>query len=162
MLLYHFTSRASLRSILREGLSQGAVHITPSCRLNAVWLTADPGPEGHGLEGGGAFMSDAERREAYEWSGTMPPPGSRFGKSADVRIAVDLAAGDRNLHDWLPWARRQLPPEWLAQLHPVAGGNLRKAKTWRLYFGTIAPAAFVAVDQVEAGATVQPNLLKAG
>lgn len=156
MLLYHFTSRDNLRSILRTGLSRGVVPVSSEQRLNAVWLTADAGPGGHGLESGGDFMTDLDRREAYEWTGVMPPPGARFPKSAEVRITVDLPPGDRNLHEWLPWARRQVEPEWLAFLHPVAGGNLKRAKSWRLYFGTVQPEAFLAVDELE-GSMAQPE-----
>ncbi len=97
-------------------------------------------------------MSDADRREACEWSGTLRPPGTRFPKSADLRIAVEISPTDRDLQEWLPWARRQLAPDWMAQLHPVGGGTLRKAKTWRLYFGTIPQQAFVAVEQIEGAA----------
>ena len=163
MLLYHFTSRESLRSILSTGLSQGVVHISAKQRLNAVWLTADGGPNGHGLEAGGGFMSELDRREAMEWTGVMPPPGARFPKSADLRITVDLPAGDRNLHEWLPWARRQIDAEWLSHLHPVIGGNLKKAKTWRIYFGVIPPESLLAVEEVQAApapspATAHPRL----
>lgn len=147
MQLYHFTSRENLRSILRSGLDRGIVHVSNKSRLSAVWLTTDPGPNGHGLEWGGEFMTDLDRREAGHWSGTLPPPGARFPKEANVRITIELEPGDRNVHEWLPWARRQLTPDWLAYLHPVAGGNLNKAKTWRLYFGTIAPAAFARVEE---------------
>jgi hypothetical protein len=152
MLLYHFTTRDHVRSILQSGLTRGAVHTSAATQLNAVWLTTDPGPDGHGLEWGADFMSDLDRREAKHWSGKLPPPGARFPKEASVRITVALEAGDRNLHEWLPWARRQLKPDWMAYLHPVAGGNLRKAKTWRLYFGIIPPAAFAAVEELSGGA----------
>jgi len=154
MLLYHFTSREHLRGILASGLGRGIVHVARDRRLNGVWLTTDGGPSGHGLEAGGAFMSDAERVEAREWSGTLPPSGARFPKQADLRITVQLDPRDHNLHEWLPWARRNIDPEWLATLHPVIGGNLKKAKGWRLYFGIIPPEAFVAVEEVPAGSNV--------
>lgn len=156
MLHYHFTSRLHVGEIMRSGLSRGAVHLARDRLLNAVWLTTDPGPNGHGLEAGGAFMSEIERREAQEWSGTMLPPGSRFPKNADVRIAVDLGEQDPNLHERLPWARRRIEPEWLASLHPVALGNLKKAKSWRLYFGVIAPQEFVAVEELASAPAVVP------
>ncbi len=156
MLLYHFTSRAHLPSIEQNGLTLGTVHVSARERRNAVWLTSDPGPTAHGLEGGGAFMSDAERQEAREWSGVMPPPGARFPKNADVRIAVELEPNDPHLHDWLPWARRHLDPEWMAHLHPIASGTLKKAKTWRLYFGVIPPSAFVTLHELAAAPEVVP------
>lgn len=154
MLLYHFTERQLLPRIHETGLSRGAVPVAPGRWLNAVWLTTDGGPGGHGLESGGAFMTEAQRQQAYEWTGTLPPRGARLPKAAEARIAVEVPAGDRNLHEWLPWARRHLSPEWLAQLHPVGGGNLTQARTWRLYFGVIDPSQFVAVETVGQAAAV--------
>lgn len=156
MLLYHFTSRKHLRSITAGGLNRGTVHLSDATQLNAVWLTTDAGPRGHGLEGGGDFMNDRQRQEALEWSGALPPPGTRFPKDADVRISVELDQGDRELHEWLPWARRHIDPEWMAHLHPVVSGNLKKAKTWRIYTGVIPPARFVAVEELEATPAVVP------
>jgi hypothetical protein len=158
MLLYHFTERQLLPQILATGLSRGAVPVAPGRWLNAVWLTTDGGPAAHGLESGGAFMTEAQRQQAYEWTGTLPPPGARLPKSAEARIAVDIPPTDRNLHEWLPWARRHLSPEWLAQLHPVGGCNLNKARTWRLYFGVIDPSQFADVEtQDEPRAVERPG-----
>ena len=148
MLLHHFTSRDHLRGIKVAGLTRGAVHVSPTQRLNAVWLTTDGG-NGHGLEAGGAFMSDEDRREAMEWTGVMPPPGSRFPKLPEVRITVELDPADRDLHEWLPWARRHMQPDWLAHLHPVASFNLKKAKNWRIYTGVIPPEAIVGIEELE-------------
>ncbi len=148
MRLYHFTSRTTLPAIQRTGLLHGSVPAARTGPLNAVWLTTDPGPDNHGLSQGGRFMTDDERREAQTWSGTMPPPGTRHSKDASARIAVDLAESDRDLHQWLSWARRNLTPEQLAAIHPV-GASLSAAKTWRLYFGIILAAEFVAVDLIE-------------
>ena len=150
MLLYHFTSADSLPQIRAGGLSRGTVPVSPTRGLNAVWLTTDGGPGGHGLEAGGAMMSDDQRRQALEWSGVLPPAGTRLAKPATARITGDLVPNDRNLHVWLSWARQHLAPDWLARLHPVAGGNLRQAKTWRLYFGLIPAESFVAVERLEA------------
>ncbi len=161
MLLHHFTSRDHLRSIKATGLTRGVVHLSRTRQLSAIWLTTDPGPSGHGLEAGGAFMSDDDRREARDWTGAMPPPGARFPKLAEVRITVELDAADRNLHEWLPWARRHVEPEWMAQLHPVASFNLKKAKNWRIYTGIILPEAIVDTRELEASAApagVRPRL----
>jgi hypothetical protein len=148
MLLYHFTSRSQLPAILREGLLYGRVPIAPNRAVTAVWLTSDPGPDGHGLEQGGRVMTDDERLQAKEWSAVLPSPGTRYAKEASVRIAVELSETDRNLHQWLPWARRNLPPEFLAAMYP-AGASLRQAKTWRLYSAVILPGDFVAVDRLD-------------
>lgn len=148
MLLYHFTSRQCLRHILAGGLSCGRVPVSRAISSNAVWLTTDPGANGHGLETGGAVMTEAHRQQAYEWTGIRPPPGARHAKDASVRITVDIDRSDRNLHDWLSWARGHLSPVWFAELHPIASPNWRKARTWRLYFGIIPVDAFAAVDEI--------------
>ncbi len=146
MLLYHFTSRENLSQIATTGLSRGMVPVSPTEARNGVWLTTDPGPGGHGLENGGKIMTELDRQQALDWTGVLPLPGTRFPKQGPVRITVDLPTSDRNLHEWLPWARQNLSPEWLAVLHSVALGNLIKAKTWRIYFGVIPPESFLAID----------------
>ncbi|HEY5721956.1 MAG TPA: hypothetical protein VIT45_06510 [Allosphingosinicella sp.] len=103
-------------------------------------------------------MTDEERFRAYEWSGVWPPPGARFPKESSVRISIDFNAADRNLHEWLPWARRNLAPDRLAEIHPV-GSNLRKARSWRLYFGAISPESFV---EVEGGEVTRSQFAGAG
>lgn len=149
MRLYHFTARECLGSIRASGLNRGIVHLSATSQLNAVWLTTDPGPRGHGLEAGGRFMTDEERQQAREWAGHVPLAGARFPKVANVRITVDLDDGDRGLHEWLPWARRHLDFDWMTALHPVASGTLRKAKTWRLYLGIIPPDRFAAIESLD-------------
>lgn len=87
-------------------------------------------------------MSEAERRQAADWTGVLPPEGSRFAKEASARITVEIAEADARLESWLPWARRHLSADTLAALHPVASGSMSAAKTWRLYFGVILPQQF--------------------
>ncbi len=147
VLLYHFTSPAHCQTILRTGLSRGSVPLSPTKDLNAVWLTSDPSPDGHGLEAGGAFMTEHQRQQAFEWSGVLPPEGSRFPKDDSVRLTVELMDDDENLHAWLPWARRHLPLALFPILHPVGSKSLRQAKSWFIYTGIIPPTALVAVDQ---------------
>ena len=158
MLLFHFTSRHDLPDILDSGLNRGSVPFSATRNVNAVWLTSDPGPNGHGLEQGGPFMTDAQRVQAKEWTGILPPPGTRMPKPAEVRIAVEVERSDPRLHDWLPWARRNLSAEWLRTLHPPGCASLRKAKTWRIYDGLIPPERIVAVEKVEAADTSPPWL----
>lgn len=147
MLLYHFTSRDSLIPISRTGLSKGSVPCAPGRDLNGVWLTADAGLSGHGLESGGAVMTDEQRWQAKDWSGAQPPAGSRFPKEASIRITVDLEEDDPSLHAWLGWAAKHLPPQVLSVLHPPGSHSLRQARSWFLYFGTIVPSAFVSVEE---------------
>jgi hypothetical protein len=147
MILYHFTSRAASSSILRTGLSRGSVPLAPGKDLNAAWLTSDGGPIGHGLECGGAFMTEEQRQQAYEWSGVLPPEGARFPKDSSVRLTVEIADDDENLHRWLVWARLRLPAGMIPVLHPVGSNSLRQAKSWFIYTGLIPPQAIVSVDE---------------
>jgi hypothetical protein len=48
-MLYHFTARELLPGIARDGLSRGQVPLSPRQAINAVWLTTDGDPSGHGL-----------------------------------------------------------------------------------------------------------------
>ena len=93
-------------------------------------------------------MTDHQREQAYEWSGIMPPPGSRFPKDAHVRISAEIDDDDPELHKWLGWARRRLPQELLWLIHPPGSDSQRQAKSWFIYFGVIPPSAFVAIDEV--------------
>lgn len=149
MLLFHFTARDRLASIMEGGLSRGDVPVNgPEGEgLNAVWLTTDRSSDGHGL-GGSELMTDEDRLRIFRWKGEMPPEGARWANKRAVRITVKLPSSDAKLKEWLPWARKRLDPDWLAQLNEAGGGN-RKARTWRLYFGIIPPSAFVAVDVLE-------------
>ena len=147
MILYHFTSRAASSGILRTGLSRGSVPLAPGKDLNAIWLTSDGSPNGHGLESGGAFMTEEQRQQAYEWSGVLPPHGARFPKDSSVRLTVEITDEDENLHRWLAWARRRLPAGMIPVLHPVGSNSLRQAKSWFIYTGLIPPEAIVRVDE---------------
>jgi hypothetical protein len=147
MLLYHFTSPASFQKIRIAALSVGAVHVSPGQTVNAIWLTTRGEGDAHGLRQGGAFLTDDERREAREWGGELPPKSMRHAKDASIRISVEIDTNDRYLHEWLPWARKNVAPDMMALLHPI-GSNLHIAKSWRLYFGSISPSRFVAVDKV--------------
>ena len=141
MILYHFTSQANLRSIARSGVQPGRVRISEDSAIEAIWLTTREDPDGHGLEQGGPLMTSDERLVAKNWSGTLPPPGTRFPKSSEIRITVELSPQDPRLEPWLPWARRNLAPDLLALLHPAGSLGLSKAKSWRLYLGDIPGAA---------------------
>src|SRR3546814_4547043 len=50
VILYHFTAREYLPSILEEGLTKGEVPTSAyGPAPNAVWFTSDGSPQGHGL-----------------------------------------------------------------------------------------------------------------
>lgn len=54
MILYHYTYREALSSILKQGLNRGEVPLSQHAAdcLNAVWFTTDGTPNGHGLTDG--------------------------------------------------------------------------------------------------------------
>lgn len=60
MIFYHFTSRKSVPSILAEGLNRGEAPLSDTRVVQAVNLTTDPAPNGHGLDGGGRVVTAAE------------------------------------------------------------------------------------------------------
>lgn len=149
MLLYHFTSHRHLPRIMEEGLTKGEAPLSDTEWLNAVNLTTDSRPEGHGLDGAFHVWTAEESAAAFLRAGVRITPGAVSVNKRAVRITLKLPSKDRNLKDWLPWARKRLAPAYLKRLVAAAGGGMRKAKTWKLYFGIIPPSAFVAVDILE-------------
>jgi hypothetical protein len=80
MILYHFTCAEFLKSIMRQGLCRGDVRtkqIGPLFETNAVWLTTDPQPKGHGLGLPGTLTKE-DRMRHFMVFGTMPPQESRY------------------------------------------------------------------------------------
>jgi hypothetical protein len=145
MILYHFTCHEYMESISRDGLNRGDVPtraIGPLFETNAVWLTTEPQPEGHGL-GEAHVLTDAERQKVFEVLGHMPPEGARVPDKRAVRITVVIPRSDRCLKRWLTYGRKHCDPEFYNRLVHADG---RAHKSWWLYFGTIAPDQFQAVD----------------
>lgn len=148
MILYHFTAHICLEDIMREGLSRGEVPLSDHQTLQAVNLTTSREPWGHGLDDGGNVITEAEIESWYQVSGQRIPTGTIIANKRAVRIAVKIPSSDRALKQWLPWARKNIDPTYLKRLHAAAGRD-PKFKTWWLYWGTIPPSAFVAVDVLE-------------
>jgi hypothetical protein len=142
MILYHFTALEYLDAIKAEGLTKGEVPLSPTDLLNAVWLTADPSPKGHGLIDGRP-LTEQERFVEYQRCGFMPPAGSFFPNKRAVRITVLIPSSDRNLYHWPKWGRKRLTPDWYERMDRVGSG---KSKTWRVYFGTIPPSSFREIE----------------
>ena len=161
MLLYHYTCRLCLPAIRQFGLSKGDVPLTAWTGTNAVWLTTDLSPYGHGLgeEDGEVEASVGQQAALIKMLSpaqreTLPTEilsGQKkviLPNKKEVRITVRIPSNDRALKRWLPWARRRIEPQWLQTLHSTAGGE-RKARTWYLCFRTIAPAEFVRVEVLD-------------
>jgi hypothetical protein len=145
MILYHFTCAEFLKRIMREGLCRGDVRtkqIGPLFETNAVWLTTDPQPKGHGLSLPGT-LTEEDRLRHFKVFGTMPPEGSRYPDKRAVRITVDIPKENPRLRRWTSWARKHCEPGVYDNLVRADGSS---HKTWWLYFGTIAPNQFCDVD----------------
>jgi hypothetical protein len=141
MILYHFTCRQYLPSILEHGLYRGEVPLSATEVLNAVNLTTASTPHGHGLSTESRLLTDEERRHFEQADGVPVPAGARFEEKTAVRIKVKIASADRALVRWSTFARKRMAPEWRAALE-----DGRRPDTWWLYFGTIPPEEFMAVD----------------
>jgi hypothetical protein len=146
MEFYHYTALNRLDSIRAEGLNQGDVPLSPTKGLNAVWLTTDIDPRGHGL-GVARPLTETERYAMQRWNGFLPSAGARWDDKREARINVEIADNDPNLVDWYPWAIVNLEESWRKSMSRT-GGGLAKAKSWRLYFGVILPSAFTSITDL--------------
>jgi hypothetical protein len=145
MILYHFTAREYLDEISEQGLTRGDVPLTDCTGVNAVWLTTDKNPAGHGL-GEAREMTNAERAAFRQWEGVMPPEGTRWLNKRAVRITVLIPTSDRKLRYWPQWGRKRLSSRDYEGLKVTGGG---KAKTWWLYFGVIRPTCFREIELLD-------------
>jgi hypothetical protein len=146
MILYHFTSVERLESIRREGLNRGDVPTRfkgPLYETSAVWFTTEPQPEGHGLFEA-KTLTEEDRRDYFETFGVLPSEGSQYLNKKAVRITVSIPSSDRRLVRWLTWGRKHCEP---GLYDALSKGNHHK--TWWLYFGTIAPDQFRAIDRLK-------------
>lgn len=150
VIFYHFTSREALESIVAEGLNQGEAPMSHYRVAKAVNLTTDRNPHGHGLDMGGHVVTEAESA-LFTRKGFDIPAGTIFVEKRAVRITVKLPSNDPNLKSWRSWSRKHCEEGYAEHLEQTAGMQGRKAKTWWLYFGTVPPSAFTAVDILIAG-----------
>ena len=134
-------------SILKGGLNRGDVPVSPTEAVNAVWLTTDTDPEGHGLTDGRA-LTDKERLTYASVFGRHPPEGARFPNKRAVRIKLLIPNSDRQLIHWPKWARKKLDRDWYRVLDETGG---RKSSSWYLYLGCIVPERFLTIDQLATG-----------
>jgi hypothetical protein len=144
MLLYHFTAADYLDDIKEQGLTKGVVPLSSTDWLNAVWLTTDCNPVGHGLTDG----REATCQEKI-LQGLDPAVPARFPDHRAVRITVRIPSSDRKLRHWPAWGKKRLRPDWYRTLSRTGGG---KEKTWWLYWGVIPPERFDAIELLRARA----------
>jgi hypothetical protein len=138
MIYYHFTAREYLRAIAREGLRKGEVALSPTDVLNAVWLTTDPDPAGHGLGEARQLTVDEKRI-----LGLPPFADLSFPDKRAIRFRTVIPSRDRRLAHWPKWARKRLEAWWYEALREADGS---KSDTWWLYWGTIPADALEAID----------------
>lgn len=160
MLLYHFTSHPSVPGIMLEGLMRGEAPLADDRWVKAINLTTDRDPSGHGLDHGGHIWTQEDSLKIFMSTGQWIEPGTININKRAIRLTVRLSSTDQKLKDWLPWARKRLAPEYLERLVAAAGGSMKKAKTWKLYFGIVPPSAIVGIDILEPSAC-QPGSKRA-
>jgi len=124
MKLFHFTSLAHLNGIHRHGLTVGDVPTSLERQTGkiGVWLTTNPEPDGHGLE------------------------GSAVDKKA-VRLTVEVSDGPP-LWQWDDWAEGRVTAFTRHRLEQ-AGGDA--ARTWYIFFGWIRPEAITEAVLMRSG-----------
>ena len=142
MILYHFTAAEYLPAIRAEGLSKGEVPLTPTEYMNAVWLTTDRDPSGHGL----CDERELSTKEKAFLGVPLDHP-AKFPNKRAIRLTVKVKSADRRLVAWRPWAHKRLHPDWLATLERT-GGN--KGRGWFLYWGVLPPSTIVSIEDLRA------------
>lgn len=147
MILYHYTACDRLPAIMAEGLRIGDVPLSAWKGENAVWLTTDTGADGHGL-GEHRPLTEEERLAMFHWTGAMPPEGAEWSNKREIRITVRMKS-DRRLRKWSTWSRNKVDPAFRQKMIETGGGK-KKADSWFIYFGAIAPDQFHAVDHLHA------------
>jgi hypothetical protein len=144
MIFYHFTQRQHLLAIQQEGLTKRDVGITMfGPGLNGVWLTTDNRLGGHGLT---PRTPTDDEFEIYAKLGNPLPADFRFPNRQEMRIKIKLTSSDRNLKHWIKWSRKHVSEAFRNNLIENGGG---KHNSWYVYFGTINPDQFVAIDDME-------------
>lgn len=142
MIFYHFTALEYLEAIKEEGLTIGDVPMTAEGRvgqeLNAVWLTTDATPAGHGLTDGHQLTASEKIR-----MGIPVNTNAAFPNKRAVRIKVKWPSSKAK--QWLHWARGRAEQNVIDNLVST-GGGIKKAKTWHLSFEPIPPSAFLDIQ----------------
>ena len=148
MILYHYTTHRYLAAIMEQGLTRGEVPISDKEWLNGVNLTTSPEPSGHGLQDGWEVITEAVAAK-YAAKGINVRVGTAFPDKREVRIKVKIPSSDRNLQQWLPWARKHVPHDYIERLINSSHANPRAARSWFIYWGVVPPSAFLAVDHLK-------------
>lgn len=117
--LYHFTCLLHLPGILREGITQGEVPVSPDRRLNGPNLTTSGNPQ------------------AQRWA------AGSAGDKTRVRLTVHVPEGDGRLESWQGICRRLRVERRLQRWLDPTG----QAKFWFIYWGVI-PTEWIKVVEL--------------
>ena len=154
MIFYHYTTRAALAQIQREGLTRGEAPYNDIRVATAVNLTTDPEPTGHCLDSGGRVVTQ-EQSSLWATKGFRVPAGTVLVNKREARIKLKLSSSDLKLKKWRSWSRKNCDPGYPERLERAGGATSKKAKTWWLYFGVIPPEAFLGIDILEPDASTE-------
>ncbi|WP_120632197.1 hypothetical protein [Ruegeria sp. EL01] len=153
MIFYHFTALEYLEAIKEEGITKGDVPMTAAGKVgqevNAVWLTTDATPGGHGLSDGHQLTVSEKIR-----MGVPVHINANFPNKRAVRIKVKWPASKAK--QWLRWARGRAEKGVIDSL-VSSGGGMAKAKTWHLSFEPIPPSAFLDIRVLGTPNVVEPQ-----
>lgn len=129
-MLYHFTSKYYLPSILRAGLTRGDVPLAEDASVNGVWLTKE----------------GRKHRQVYNRTSKILHPGGAMHlvDKAEIRITVETD-GLPFLFQWEEVVQRlEIDPLYAKFLN--SAGNA-EGGLWFVSFASISPSAFVRIEQ---------------
>lgn len=138
-MLYHFTKKSRVPSILTQGINRGDVAISVRGKIEAPWLTEDP-----------VYANQHWMTHSYRIQGITHVEGVEVSPlhcdKAEARLTVRIpTSARRKLHHWLTWAPRRVNRHWLAGLIEADGGEEWARFHW-FYRGVVRPKWITAVD----------------
>ena len=141
MIVYHYTAIGRARSIQNNGIFCGEVAMNAYGGAEAVSLTTDSDPSGHGL----SSFSFVTRTQLRCLGYTLPPNAQVpcFSDKRKVRITVKVPRDA--LQYWLSWANKHIDPRFRKGLIDV-GGGMSKARTWFISWNAIPPEAIKLIE----------------
>jgi hypothetical protein len=178
MNLYHFTRKAVVESILKNGINaSNNPFLSPKCGDKVVSLTSDLFPQGHGLTTG-KMITREECPDLHLIVPDCPPdaPFIQFQDLTEVRLTLTIPKHDPRLISYVQFCKNYgvTPLESksfvISANFPHQGGRplsdkqlldsmkalkqgklFDKSRTWYLYLGDIDPAMIAKVEEKQSG-----------